>query len=135
MDRHNTSNGLRLLSMTLSVLMTLSGCSSESVEDQAKKLGQREFTVQAWKAGTQEERGQMIASFLARYKPADLSAKEVGGLLGPSTGYYDYDEYPAYLVGPRAVKSDYGDGYLWVFITDKRHGKVQKVLLMPPVRD
>jgi len=73
MDRHDTSNGLRLLSMTLSVLMTLSGCSSESVEDQAKKLGQREFTAQAWKAGTQEERGQMVASFLARYKLADLS--------------------------------------------------------------
>jgi len=126
---------MHLFLIALLALMTLSGCSSESVEDQAKKLGQREFTVQAWKVGTQEERGQMIASFLARYKPADLSAKEVRGLLGPSTGYYDYDEYPAYLVGPRAVKSDYGDGYLWVFITDKRHGKVQKVLLMPPVRD
>jgi hypothetical protein len=114
-------------------MILLAGCSANSVEDQAKQLGAREFTVQAWTAGTQEERGQMIASFLAKYRVTDLTGKQVRGLLGPSTGYYDYDEYPAYLVGPKTVKSDYGNGYLWVFITDKSSGAVRKVILVPAV--
>jgi hypothetical protein len=102
---------------------------------QAKKLGTREFTTRAWTAGTQEERGQMISSFLAKYKATELTGKQVRGLLGPSTGYYDYDEYPAYLVGPGTVRTEHGDGYLWVFITDKESGKVSKVILVPSGED
>lgn len=126
---------MRLLSLALLSVIVLSGCSADSIENQAKKLGARDFTTQAWAVGTQEERGQMIASFLAKYSVTDLTGKQVRLLLGPSTGYYDYDEYPAYLVGPRTVKSEYGNGYLWVFITDKSNGKVRKVVLVPPVQD
>jgi hypothetical protein len=125
---------MRLLSLAVLVVTVLSGCSRASVEDQAKTLGTRDFTSQAWTVGTQEERGQMIASFLAKYRVTELTGKQVRHLLGPSTGYYDYDEYPAYLVGPRTVKSAYGGGYLWVFITDKSDGKVRKVVLVPPVQ-
>lgn len=125
---------MRLLFIALSMVTTLSACSAESVESQAKKLGVRDFTVQAWTAGTQEQRAQMIASFLAKYKATDLTGKQVRTLLGPSTGYYDYDEYPAYLVGPAAVKSGYGNGYLWVFITNKSNGRVDRVILVPTVR-
>ncbi len=56
-------------------------------------------------------------------------------LLGPSTGYDDYDEHPAYLVGPDTVRSKYGNGYLWVFLTDKDNGKVRQVILVPSVPD
>src|SRR4051812_21580976 len=124
---------MRVLSLALLATIMLSGCSADSVENQAKKLGTQDFTAQAWKVGTQEERGQMVASFLARYRVTDLDGKQVKRLLGPSTGYYDYDEYPAYLIGPKTVESKYGNGYLWVFMTDKRSGKVLEVVLLPPV--
>jgi hypothetical protein len=125
---------MRFLSLAVLSVAVLSGCSGESIEKQAKKLGTQEFTAQAWAVGTQEERGQMIASFLGKYAVTDLNGKQVRHLLGPSTAYYDYDEYPAYLVGPKTVKSEYGNGYLWVFITDKSSGKVQKAVLVPPVQ-
>jgi hypothetical protein len=117
---------MRRFSTVLLLAYLLSGCSADSVEAQAKKLGAREFTTQAWTGGTQEERGQMIASFLAKYKAGELTGKQVRALLGPSTGYYDYDEYPAYLVGK---------GYLWVFITDKDKDKVRRVILVPAVQE
>jgi hypothetical protein len=77
----------------------------------------------------------MIASFLGKYAVTELTGKQVKDLLGPSTAYYDYDEYPAYLVGPKTVTSEYGKGYLWVFVTDKNSGKVREVILAPPVQD
>jgi len=126
---------MRLLVWVLLLVCVLSGCSAEPVEAQAKKLGSREFTTRAWKAGTQEERGQMVASFLAKFKATELTAAQVRILLGPSTGYYDYDEYPAYLVGPDTVRSEYGNGYLWVFLTDKDNGKVRQVILVPSIPD
>ena len=125
---------MRFLPAALLSIILLPGCSADSTDDQARKLGARDFTAQAWMAGTQEERGRMIASFLAKYKVTELTGRQVKDLLGPSTGYYDYDEYPAYLVGPRTIKSEYGEGYLWVFITDKRSSKVRKVILVPPVQ-
>jgi hypothetical protein len=117
---------MRCFSIVLLLACLLSGCSADSVEAQAKKLGAREFTTLAWTSGTQEVRGQMVASFLGKHKAGELTGKQVRTLLGPSTGYYDYDAYPAYLVG---------NGYLWVFITDKDNDKVRKVILLPPVQD
>jgi hypothetical protein len=109
----------------------LSACSSGSVEKQAAKLGTKEFTTQAWAAAGQEGRGEMLASLLAKHHFAGTPAKDVKALLGPPTAYYDYDENPAYLVGPRSVKSPYGDGYLLVFLTDKNKGLVTEVRLLP----
>ncbi|MFC5548642.1 hypothetical protein [Massilia aerilata] len=126
---------MRFLSAAVLSIAVLSGCSGESIEKQAKKLGTREFTAQAWRGGTQEERGQMIASFLGKHVVTELTGKQVKDLLGPSTGYYDYDEYPAYLVGPGTVRTEYGSSYLWVFMTDKNSGKVREVILVPPVQD
>lgn len=112
----------------------LSGCGGKSVTDQAKALGSREFTVAAWAAGTQEQRGEMVGSFLAQHAPGTLTAKDVIGLLGAPTSYYLYDEDPAYMVGPKSIQSDYGRGYLLAFVTDKGTGKVVQVLFIPEVR-
>lgn len=38
-----------------------------SVERQARKLGSREFTVQAWAKASQTQRAEMTASFLEQY--------------------------------------------------------------------
>ena len=112
-------------------LAILSACSGSSVEKQAASLGSKEFTAQAWASARQEGRGEMVASLLAKHHFAGTPAKDVKALLGPPTAYYDYDENPAYLVGPKSVKSPYGDGYLLVFVTDKNKGLVTEVKILP----
>jgi hypothetical protein len=124
----------RLMRDSVASLLTaaiLSACSGGSVEKQAAKLGSKEFTVQAWKAAGQEGRGEMVASLLAKHHFAGSPANDVRALLGPATAYYDYDEYPVYLVGPKSAKNAYGDGYLLVFVTDKNNGLVKEVRLVP----
>lgn len=112
-------------------LMALFGCTASSVVDQAKRLGDQPFSKEAWAEANQEQRGKMVASFLAQHAPDSLSADAVKQLLGPPTGYYDYDENPAYLVGPQSVQSQYGKGYLLVFVTDKASGKITSVKIIP----
>jgi hypothetical protein len=55
---------MRLFLMASLLSLVLAGCSGQSVEKQARQLGNREFTVQAWQGATQEERGEMLASLL-----------------------------------------------------------------------
>jgi hypothetical protein len=76
----------------------------------------------------------MVASLLAKHTATSLTAKQVINLLGAPTSYYEYDEYPAYMVGPKSIESDYGKGYVLAFVTDKDTGKVVKVLFIPEVR-
>jgi len=101
--------------------------------EQARMLGDREFSPQAWAVASQIERGEMLASFLAKHPVDQLTATEVKQLLGPPTGYADYDEDPAYVLGPPTVQSEYGKGYLLIFVTDKRAGRVVKARLVPEV--
>lgn len=115
------------------LMLSLFGCGGKSVEQQARMLGSREFSAESWAAATQEARGEMVASLLAKHEPASLTAKEIIKLLGAPTGYYEYDEYPAYLVGPTSIESDHGKGYLLAFVTDKSTGKVARVIFVPEV--
>jgi hypothetical protein len=125
---------MRLILMGLLVMFSLFACGGKSVEDQARALGSREFSAARWAAGTQEQRGEMVASLLAKHAPSSLTAKDVISLLGSPTSYYLYDEYPAYVVGPKSIQSDYGRGYVLAFVTDKRSSRVIKVLFIPEVR-
>ena len=75
----------------------------------------------------------MLASFLAKHPVDQLTASDVRQLLGPPTGYADYDEDPAYVLGPPTVQSEYGKGYLLIFVTDKRAGRLVKARLVPEV--
>lgn len=125
---------MRMLMTGLLLMMSLFGCIGKSVENQAKTLGTSEFTVDAWANGTQEQRGEMVASLLAKHPATSLTAKQVISLLGTPTSYYEYDEYPAYMVGPKSVESDYGKGYVLAFVTDKDTGEIVQVLFIPEVR-
>lgn len=110
----------------------LAGC-WHSVEDQARTLGTREFTPQAWAAATALQRGEMTASLLEKHDVTGLTYRDVVSLLGEPTGYYDYDTNPAYVVGPKTVNSTYGDGYMLVFETSKYDGEVDRVFFVPDV--
>lgn len=112
--------------------LVLIGCGSEATPKYGR-LGDELFTAEAWKQAKQEERGAMVYSFMSQHKVIGMDAREVKELLGESTGYYDYDSNPAYLIGPQSVSSQYGKGYLLYFVTDKTTGKINSHGLIPPL--
>ena len=73
----------------------------------------------------------MVASFLKAHPTVGHPKDEVISLLGTPTGYYDYDENLAYVVGPDTVASDYAKGFLLVFESDKNTGKIARVFFVP----
>jgi len=117
----------------LSAVLFLSACSPDVALDQAIKLGEREFTRESWATASRIERGRMTASFLRQYDATTLDRRQIEKILGPSTGYYYYDNNPAYFVGPDTVTSIHGKGYLWVFEADKNDGRIERVHFVPEV--
>lgn len=111
----------------------LTGCWLNSVEDQARKLGGREFTPEAWATASRLQRAEMTASFLKQHDTRNFTRKEVEALLGTQTAYYNYDTNLAYVVGPDTVRSMYGKGYLLVFEADKDDGRIDNVFFFPEV--
>ena len=123
---------MRLCLHIFLIAALLVGC-RDSVEDQANKLGDREFTTDVWAKASDLQRGQMTASLLKKHDLKRSSGSDVVALIGRPTGYYDYDTNPAYVVGPTTVESVYTKGYLLVFETDKDNGKVERIFFVPAV--
>lgn len=115
-------------------LLLVCACGANSVLEQAAKLGQRNFSTESWLAASQLERGQMTASFLRKHDATTLDRHQIERLLGSPTGYYYYDNNPAYFVGPESVVSEHGHGYLWVFEADKDDGTIKRVFFVPEVK-
>jgi hypothetical protein len=113
------------------VISSLLGCVPPPVSEQAKRLGTQEFSPETWAIANPEKRGEMVFSFLSQHDLKSLTSSDIKTLLGVPTGYYDYDENPAYFVGSNAVESEYGKGYLLAFIADKASGKIVAVKLIP----
>lgn len=126
---------MRSFAALMLVILFLQGCMQRSVEEQSRAFGNDEFTPTAWAAADQLGRGRMLASFLRQHPASELSADQVRALLGRSTGYADYDENPAYFVGPSNVESEYGKGYLLIFVADKKTGRIQQLRLVPSVKE
>ncbi len=125
---------MRRLLPTIILMLAMAGCNRPTVVEQARLLGKREFAQQAWASASEVERGEMLASFLSKYPANQLTVEQVRQLLGSPTGYADYDEDPAYVVGPPRVESQYGKGYLLIFVSDKDTGRVREVRLLPEVK-
>lgn len=112
-------------------LFLLYCCTPTPVIDQARLLGDKAFSKDAWANANQEQRGEMVASLLSQHEPASLSADVVKQLLGPPTSYYHKDEELAYLVGPRSKRTHHADGYLLIFFSDKATGRITSVKIFP----
>lgn len=111
---------------------SLFGCAASSdVIEQAELLGSDIYTKEKWLSGSQEDRGRMLASFLRDNDAGLISLEILVQSLGSPTGYYDYDENLAYFVGPKSIRTEYGEGHLVVFMPDKVNGKVKKVVIHP----
>ncbi len=118
----------------LLAMISLFGCSPPPVSEQARRLGTQAFSQETWATASQEKRGEMVYSFLSQHDLKSLTSGDVRTLLGTPTGYYDYDENPAYWVGSSAVASEYGKGYLLAFVADQASGKIVAVKIIPEPR-
>lgn len=116
----------------VAAIPALSGC-GPSLDEQARRLGHQPFSRQAWAVADQVKRGAMTASLIAQHPPVTQTAQGLRDLLGPPTGYFDYDENLAYVVGPTSIASKYAQGYLLVFMVDKASGKITSARFEPPV--
>lgn len=118
----------------LVAMLCLSACSSNDSNDNIKRLGTKEFSKDVWAKASQEERGKMLFSLFQKHDVTKMQVEDIRLLLGLSTAYYEYDEFPAYLIGPESVKSDYGNGYLLAFPFDRETGKIIKYVLIPDTK-
>jgi hypothetical protein len=109
----------------------LLGCSPPVVE-QAKLLGTKPFTKEAWAAANKLDRAQMLWSFLSQHDVNALTPMQIRELLGSDTCYSGYDVDPTYCVGPDTVDNGWGKGYMVVFINDRRGSrKIREVDISP----
>lgn len=112
------------------ICILIIGCSGYSLE-KLKSLGIDEFKKEKWFTATQEDRGRMVYSFLKKHEIKKMEAGDIKNLLGASTAYYNYDEFPAYLVGPKSVKTEYGNGIVLAFPIDRKTGKIKGFVIYP----
>ena len=101
-----------------------------------KVFGETPFEASEWQAANPETRGAMLYDLLSNYSFIGKKRKDVNDLLGNQTGYYEYDENPAYLVGKSTASNSNkkSENYLFVFITDHSTGMIQDYLLIPQSR-
>lgn len=127
-------NAIKKNLFILILIVLANGCAdtSSTVEDLIA-LGTNEYSKDAWAKANQEERATMVYSFLKNHNITTMTYDDMVNLLGKSTGYYNYDSFPAYLVGPKTVKSEYGQGYLLAFPTDDETGKIKGYRLIPDI--
>jgi len=119
--------------IVLIVSLFIISCSNNTVNN-ISKLGNTEFTAENWAFGSQEQRGKMVHSLLNTHKVSGMEVKEIYELLGESTAYYEYDEFPAYIVGPKSIESAYGKGYVLAFPIDRSTGKIRKYVIEPDIK-
>ena len=112
------------------LMLFLTGCEDEESFD-FSKLGQQKFSSASWKSSSQEQRGKMLSSLLSSHAFKGMRKQDVIDLLGKSTAYYEYDEFPAYFVGSKNVQSQYGSGYLLAFPIDRDTGLIREVVFDP----
>jgi len=125
-------NVLVIFAAILLVSCTANNDAQNSLQE-FKKLGSTKFTAQSWKGASQEERASMVYDLLQNNSPIGKSRNNVLALLGEPTSYYDYDEFPAYVVGPKTITSEYAKGYVLAFIVNSSSGIVEDFEFVPKI--
>ncbi len=121
---------MRLILVLLFIMLV--SCTTEDTVN-ISKLGSDKFTPETWLNSDQEKRGKMVESFFQQYDVQGKSTQELYRLLGESTAYYEYDEFPAYFIGPTSVESIFGEGYVLAFPIDRKSGKIRKFVIEPKI--
>ena len=111
----------------LCIFFSSYGCDYNSIE-KSKVFGGDKFSSDKWKESSPAERSSMIHSFLISNDITKMNANELYTLLGESTAYYEYDEFPAYsLLLEEAV-------YIVAFPINRKTGTIRKVIFEPPLK-
>ncbi|MBN4080317.1 hypothetical protein JYT31_01500 [Beggiatoa alba] len=108
-------------------LQFLSGCENNAIV-KAKSFGTKEFDSREWKSSNSSSRSKMIYSFLKKHDIVNMTPSEIYNLLGKSTAYYEYDEFPAYLLQSNQ------DEYIIAFPIDRKTQKIKKYLFEPELK-
>jgi len=102
------------------ILLILAGCSTANLDD-ARALGTKKFDTEKWLSLPNNERSVVVYSLLKQHDVTAMNAKDITSLLGIPTAYYDYDEFPAYIIGPKTILA---------FPVDRQSGLVRKYLII-----
>ena len=115
---------MRTLTSLVLMFSLLSGCDSNSLNS-LKKYGENQFSTKSWLSSNSEERSKMVYSFLTKNDITQLNTSELYKLLGSSTGYYEYDEFPAYI-----IKSENKE-YTLAFPVNRKTMKIRTYVITP----
>jgi hypothetical protein len=120
--------------LTLIIFFSILSCSYNKIQS-LKKLGTEEFNKEKWLISDEVARGRMIYDFIKKNKPIENKRKStfVFNQLGESTGYYNYDSYPAYYIGPQPPSSD-SKAYLLAFIVDHKTKIIIDIYINPQIQ-
>ena len=105
------------------ISLVLFACTNEKNTfnlDKVRILGEEVFSEKKWAVSDQVGRGTMTYNLIKEYDLVGKNADFIENLLGEPTGYYIHDTYPSYVIGPETVSSDFANGHLLVFLTDKK---------------
>lgn len=122
--------GFRLISWLLVlVLISLCSCQQDVSIDRLKFLGTDKFSQDKWLVTSETGRGRMVYDLIKNHKVMDVSRDRIIEMLGTPTAYYEYDEFPAYLVGYASATEVEGDSYVLAFLVNHSTGKTYKFVL------
>ncbi len=112
------------------LIILIAGCETDNMTN-LHTLGNDEFTKEKWRSASQSERGKIAASFLETYEVTNMDVQELRSLLGQSTAYYEYDEFPAYLIGPENKGNNNENSTVLAFPIDRKTGKISSYIAEP----
>ncbi len=111
----------------ITLLFMVLGCENKSIE-KVKAFGTEEFVSSEWKVSDINIKSKMIYSFLINHNIENMDANEIHQLLGESTAYYEYDEFPAYNVTLNGTK------YIIAFPINRETNKIRKYVFVPVLK-
>jgi len=117
---------------TLLLLFGLISISCSGIDiDVFKQFGEESFNRQKWLDGDEMVKGKMVYDFLKKNTPIkQQNGASIVAQLGEHTGYYLYDHFPAYYIGPKPPNSN-AKAYLLAFVLDQETNQVKEIYLHP----
>jgi len=117
---------IKHLFLVLCLFIVLS-CENNSIE-KVKIFGTNDFVSSEWKTSDIDVKSKMVYSFLKNHNVKEMEANEIHQLLGKSSAYYEYDEFPAYNITLN------GDKYIIAFPINRETNKIRKYIFEPKLK-